>query len=149
MDQAESDRMSTRPADQPLQGVKVLAIEQFAAGPYATMFLAQLGAEVIKIENPATRGDPSRHTGPYHLGPNDSEYFQGWNLNKKSLALDIKTPEGRTAFEKLVPTVDVVLNNLRGDQAAKLKIDYASLKGINPKIVCTHISAYGRDNSRA
>lgn len=141
--------MSSRPADQPLHGVKVLAIEQFAAGPYATMFLAQLGADVIKIENPATRGDPSRHTGPYHLGPNDSEYFQGWNLNKKSVTLDIKTPQGRAAFEKLVAGADVVLNNLRGDQAAKMKLDFASLKSINPQIVCTHISAYGRDNSRA
>lgn len=140
---------AARPANLPLKGVKVLAVEQFGAGPYGTMFLAQLGAEVIKIENPATRGDPSRHTGPYFLGADDSEYFQCWNLNKQSVALDIKSAEGRAAFEELVRGADVVLNNLRGDQPAKLQLEYKSLCAINPAIVCVHISAYGRNNSRA
>ncbi|HSV45709.1 MAG TPA: CoA transferase, partial [Ramlibacter sp.] len=121
----------------------------FGAGPYGTMFLADLGAEVIKIENPATRGDPSRHTGPYALGPNDSQYFQGWNMNKRSIALDIKSPEGRLAFEKLVRGADAVVNNLRGDLPARLKLDYNALAPLNPAVVCLHISAYGRENSRA
>lgn len=150
---AQSDttptRAQPRPAHLPLQGVRVLAVEQFGAGPYGTMYLAQMGAEVIKIENPATHGDPSRQTGPYLLGEDDSQYFQGWNLNKRSVMLDIKSAEGRAAFESLVRDADIVLNNLRGDQPAKLGLDYATLKDIRPAVVCVHISAYGRDNSRA
>ncbi|HSV81777.1 MAG TPA: CoA transferase [Ramlibacter sp.] len=138
-----------RPAHLPLQGVKVLAVEQFGAGPYGTMFLAHLGADVIKIENPATQGDPSRHTGPHFLGDNDSQYFQAWNLNKRSVLLDIKSDDGRAAFEQLLRDVDVLLNNLRGDQPTKLGLDHASLRHLNPALVCVHISAYGRDTSRA
>lgn len=138
-----------RPAHLPLQGVRVLAIEQFGAAPYGTMYLAHLGADVIKVENPDAGGDPSRRTGPYFLGPNDSQYFQGWNTNKRSVALDIKSSEGRAAFEGLVRKADVVLNNLRGDLPDRLGLTYAQLAAINPAIVCVHISAYGRRNSRA
>jgi crotonobetainyl-CoA:carnitine CoA-transferase CaiB-like acyl-CoA transferase len=132
----------------PLEGVRVLTFEQFGAGPYASMLLADLGAEVIKVENAATGGDAARHVGPHMLASGDSQYFQTWNMNKKSVALDIKTAEGRAGFEQLVRTADAVMNNLRGDQPEKLRLDYASLKHINPKIVCLHISAYGRDNER-
>ncbi|MET0541373.1 MAG: CoA transferase [Variovorax sp.] len=142
-------RAAPRPAHLPLQGVKVLAVEQFGAGPYGTMFLANLGADVIKVENPANHGDPSRRTGPHLLGQDDSQYFQGWNLNKRSIALDLKSPDGRAAFEDLVQDADVVLNNLRGDQPARLRLDFASLSALNPAVVCVHISAYGRDTSRA
>ena len=85
----------------PLEGLRILAMEQFGAGPYGTMFLAELGAEVIKIEN-ANGGDPARYTGPRLLGAADSEYFQGWNAGKKSVTLDLKSTEGRAAFEALV-----------------------------------------------
>jgi crotonobetainyl-CoA:carnitine CoA-transferase CaiB-like acyl-CoA transferase len=132
----------------PLEGVRVLTFEQFGAGPYASMLLADLGAEVIKVENAATGGDAARHVGPHMLANGDSQYFQAWNMNKKSAALDIKSAEGRAGFEQLVRTADAVMNNLRGDQPEKLKLDYASLKHINPRIVCLHISAYGRDNER-
>ncbi|MGJ7498482.1 CaiB/BaiF CoA transferase family protein [Variovorax sp. RT4R15] len=142
-------RGAPRPAHLPLQGVRVLAVEQFGAGPYGTMFLANLGADVIKVENPASNGDPSRRTGPHLLGPDDSQYFQGWNLNKRSVALDLKSTEGRAAFEALARDADVVLNNLRGDQPAKLRLDHAALSDLNPALVCVHISAYGRDTSRA
>lgn len=142
-------RNAPRPAHLPLQGVRVVAVEQFGAGPYGTMFLAHLGAEVIKIENPATRGDPSRQTGPFMLGKDDSQYFQSWNTNKHSVTLDIKSEEGRLQFEQLASQADVVLNNLRGDQPEKLGLDYAALATINPSIVCVHISAYGRNNSRS
>lgn len=138
-----------RPAHLPLQGVRIISVEQFGAGPYGTMFLAHLGAQVIKIENAATRGDPSRQTGPFMLGPDDSQYFQSWNTNKQSVVLDIKSDEGRQAFETLACEADVVLNNLRGDQPAKLGLDYASLSRLNKALVCVHISAYGRDNPRA
>jgi len=134
-------------SDKPLEGIRVLTLEQFGAGPYGTMFLAELGAEVIKIEAP--EGDPSRQVGPYRLGKDDSQYFQAWNLGKRSVTLDIKTDEGRRQFEALVKTADCVVNNLRGTQPAKLGIDYASLKSIKPSIVCLHISAYGRAGARA
>ena len=132
----------------PLEGVRVLTFEQFGAGPYASMLLADLGAEVIKVENPEAGGDAARHVGPHMLANGDSQYFQTWNMNKKSVALDIKTAEGRAGFEHLVKSADAVMNNLRGDQPEKLRLDYASLNHINPKIVCLHISAYGRDNER-
>jgi crotonobetainyl-CoA:carnitine CoA-transferase CaiB-like acyl-CoA transferase len=131
----------------PLAGVRVLTLEQFGAGPYGTMFLAELGAEVIKVEAPD--GDPARHVGPHKLGPADSEYFQAWNLGKKSVTLDIKSAAGRRQFEALVKSADCVVNNLRGTQPAKLGIDYASLKHLKRSIVCLHISAYGRANERA
>jgi len=132
----------------PLAGIRVLTLEQFGAGPYGTMFLAELGAEVIKIEAPQG-GDPSRQVGPYKLGADDSEYFQAWNLGKKSVTLDMKSEQGRRQFEALVTGADCVVNNLRGTQPAKLAIDYASLKHLKPSIVCLHISAYGRNNERA
>lgn len=132
----------------PLQGLRILAVEQYGAGPYGSMHLADLGAEVIKIESPPG-GDISRATGPYFLGEGDSLFFQTFNLNKRSLRLDLKAAEGREVFEKLVASADAVLNNLRGDQPAKLGLDYATLSKLNPKIVCAHLSAYGRDNERA
>ncbi len=132
----------------PLSGTRILSLEQFGAGPYGTMILADLGAELIKIENPAIAGDPARRTGPFLLGGADSQYFQTWNLNKRSVTLDIKSESGRAAFLQLVATADAVVNNLRGDLPSALGLDYAALSGIKPAIVCAHISAYGRDNDR-
>jgi crotonobetainyl-CoA:carnitine CoA-transferase CaiB-like acyl-CoA transferase len=132
-----------------LNGIRIVSIEQFGAAPYGTMFLADLGAEVIKVENAAIGGDPARKTGPYFLGAGDSEYFQTWNMNKKSVALDLKSPGGREALMRLVDGADAVVNNLRGDLAAKMGLDYAALSKRKPSIVCLHISAYGRDNERA
>lgn len=132
----------------PLKGIRIISVEQFGAGPYGTMFLADLGAEVIKIENPHTGGDPARSSDTHSLGAKDSQYFQTWNTNKKSVSLDLKTPQGRAEFEQLVAGADAVVNNLRGDQPDKLGITYSHLKHLNPALVCLHISAYGRDNSR-
>jgi crotonobetainyl-CoA:carnitine CoA-transferase CaiB-like acyl-CoA transferase len=132
----------------PLEGLRILAIEQFGAGPYGTTFLSDLGAEVIKVENAASGGDPARYTGPWLLGAADSEYFQSWNSGKHSITLDLKSEAGRQALEALVAESDAVVNNLRGDLPATLGIDYASLQSHNPAIVCLHISAYGRDNER-
>ena len=134
--------------DLPLKGIRIIALEQYGAGPYGTQLLADLGAEVIKIENPLTGGDVSRFVSPHLIGDKDSQFFQTFNRNKKSLSLDLKSGEGRQAFESLVATADAVSNNLRGDLPVKLKIDYAALKTINTKIVCAHLSAYGRGNSR-
>jgi crotonobetainyl-CoA:carnitine CoA-transferase CaiB-like acyl-CoA transferase len=132
----------------PLEGLRVLTLEQFGAAPYGTMFLADLGAEVIKIENGTVGGDPSRRVGPHLLGDDDSQYFQTWGSNKKSVTLDLKSQADEAAWRRLVATADAIVNNLRGDQPEKLGLDYASLKPINPAVVCLHISAYGRDNAR-
>jgi crotonobetainyl-CoA:carnitine CoA-transferase CaiB-like acyl-CoA transferase len=133
----------------PLNGLRIVSVEQFGAGPYGTMLLADLGAEVIKVENAAIGGDPARKTGPYFLGDNDSEYFQVFNLSKKSVSLDLRTAEGKAVLLELAMTADALMNNLRGDLPAKMGLDYASLGKHKPSIVCVHLSAYGRDNSRA
>ena len=133
----------------PLQGVRIVSVEQFGAAPYGTMLLADLGAEVIKIENAAIGGDPARKTEPYFLGENDSEYYQAFNINKKSVAIDLRSAEGKAALGQLVATADALVNNLRGDLPAKMGLDYKAVSSINPKLVCVHVSAYGRDNERA
>ena len=133
---------------QPLTGVRVLAVEQYGAGPFGTMYLANQGAEVIKIENPRDGGDMSRAVGPYFLGPDDSEFFQSFNANKHSMTIDLQKDEGQQLFHELVKTADAVSNNLRGDVPEKLGLDYNSLKSVNPKIVCAHLTAYGRTGSR-
>ncbi|WP_163931795.1 CaiB/BaiF CoA-transferase family protein [Paraferrimonas sp. SM1919] len=133
----------------PLDGITIIAIEQYGAGPYGSAYLADLGANVIKIEQPQMGGDVSRQTGPFFIAENDSYFYQTFNGNKHSLGIDLKTKEGTAIFHQLVSNADAVTNNLRGDQAVKLGLDYQSLKHINAKIVCGHLSAYGRDNDRA
>lgn len=132
----------------PLDGVRVLAVEQYGAGPFGTMFLADQGAEVIKIENPNTGGDFARDVGPYFFTPEDSEFFHAYNRNKKSLGLDLSKPEAREVFLDLVKSADAVASNLRGDVPDKLGLTYNALKDTNPKIVCAHLSAYGRTGPR-
>jgi len=129
-------------------GLRVLTFENFGAGPFGSMYLADLGAEVVKIESPDQGGDATRSMGPFFLGEHDSHFFQTFNLNKKSAVLNLKHAQGRDAFRRLVRTADVVMNNLRGDQPEKLGLDYAALGPVNPRILCAHLSAYGRDNER-
>ena len=133
----------------PLQGVRVIAVEQYGAGPYGTMQLADLGAEVIKIENPKEGGDVARRVGPYLLGENDSHFFQSFNRNKRSLTLNLKRPGAADVLHALVRRADGLLDNLRGDLPERLGLTYAALKAVNPRIVCAHLSAYGRQGSRA
>lgn len=133
----------------PLSGVRVIAVEQYGAGPYGTMQLADLGADVIKVENPADGGDVSRHVGPFLLGPGDSHFFQSFNRNKRSITLNLKKESSREIMLALVKSADAVLDNLRGDLPEKLGLTYASLKSANPRVVCAHLSAYGREGSRA
>jgi crotonobetainyl-CoA:carnitine CoA-transferase CaiB-like acyl-CoA transferase len=132
----------------PLAGVRVLAVEQYGAGPWGTLYLADLGAEVVKVENPREGGDIGRHVGPHFFGRGDSQFFQTFNRNKKSVALDLKHAEGKAAFLALARNADGVLDNLRGDQPEKLGLTYEALKEVNPRIVCAHLSAYGRTGSR-
>ena len=132
----------------PLAGVRILSAEQFGAGPWATMMLADLGAEIIKIENPATGGDISRYVPPY-TGQQDSVYFQSWNRNKKSMTLNLQHPNVLDVLHPLVESSDGVFNNLRGDLPAKLGLDYSSLKSVKSSIVCCSLSAFGRTGERA
>jgi crotonobetainyl-CoA:carnitine CoA-transferase CaiB-like acyl-CoA transferase len=132
----------------PLAGLRVLAVEQYGAGPFGTLYLADLGAEVVKVENHKDGGDIGRHVGPHFFAPGDSQFFQTFNRNKKSVTLDLKHPQGRAAFLALVARSDAVLDNLRGDLPEKLGLTYADLKEANPRIVCAHLSAYGRSGSR-
>jgi crotonobetainyl-CoA:carnitine CoA-transferase CaiB-like acyl-CoA transferase len=131
----------------PLDGVRIVSLEQYGAGPFATLHLADLGAEVIKIEDPSVGGDVGRHVPPYQAG-DTSLFFETFNRNKKSIALDINTPEGREVFEDLVRVSDAVFSNLRGDVPAKIKITYDDLKNINPAIVCCSLSGYGMSGPR-
>jgi crotonobetainyl-CoA:carnitine CoA-transferase CaiB-like acyl-CoA transferase len=137
----------------PLAGFRVLSAEQYGAGPYGTMFLAQLGAEVVKIEPPSVEGkaggDTARQVGPHFLRENESVYFQSFNLNKRSLTLDLTRPEGQAILRRLAAGAHAVANNMRGDLPAKLGLTFDALKDVNPALVCAHLSAYGRDNARA
>jgi crotonobetainyl-CoA:carnitine CoA-transferase CaiB-like acyl-CoA transferase len=133
----------------PLEGLRVIAVEQYGAGPFGTLYMADLGAEVIKIENPADGGDVGRSVGPHFFGPGDSHFFQTFNRNKRSVTLDLKHPEGQEVLHDLVRHSDALLSNLRGDLPAKLSLEYAQLKAFNPAIVCAHLSAYGRTGPRA
>lgn len=132
----------------PLAGLRVIAVEQYGAGPFGSMMLGDLGAEVIKIENPAEGGDVGRSVGPYFFGPGDSHFFQAINRNKKSVTLNLKHPEARRVLHALVRSADATFDNLRGDQPEKLGLTYAQLSEVNARIVCTHLSAYGREGER-
>ncbi len=136
------------PTRLPLSGLRVLAVEQYGAGPFGTSYLADLGADVVKIENHKDGGDVGRHVGPHFFGEEDSHFFQTFNRNKRSITLDLKHPEGIAVFRKLVAGADAVLDNLRGDLPQKLGLTYEALSKVNPRIVCTHLSAYGRKGSR-
>lgn len=133
----------------PLEGLRILAVEQYGAGPFGTQHLADLGADVIKIENPADGGDVGRAVGPHFFAPGDSHFHESFNRNKKSITLDLKTAGGRVVFRDLVRGADATFDNLRGDLPTKLGITYDKLKDANPRIVCAHLSAYGRTGSRA
>ena len=133
----------------PLSGVRIVSVEQYGAGPFGTQHLADLGAEVIKIENFHDGGDIGRAVGPQFFGSGDSHFYEAFNRNKRSLGLDLKHPKGQEIFRKLVERSDAVFDNLRGDLPTKVGITYAQLANVNPKIVCVHLSAYGRSGSRA
>lgn len=132
----------------PLEDIRIVAVEQYGAGPWGSVHLADLGAQVIKIEDPRAGGDVGRYVPPYAQGE-DSLFFETFNRNKQSLSLDLNTDEGRRVFEDLVKVSDVVYSNLRGDVPAKLKITYDDLKHINDKIVCVSLSGFGMTGPRA
>ena len=135
-------------AGQPLADVTVLSVEQFGAGPWGTLQLADLGADVIKIEDPGSGGDVSRYVPPFQEGE-DSLFFETFNRNKRSISLDLRTEAGREVFEELVRHADAVYSNLRGDQPARLGLTYQALAPVNPRIVCCALTGFGTDGPRA
>ena len=127
----------------PLQGVRVLEMSQAIAGPVAARTLGDLGAEVIKIEEPGV-GDMSRRIGPHFLG-GESAYYLNFNRNKKSVTLDLRSPEGREALHRLVAVSDVVFDAFRPSVLDRLGLDYETLRSINPSIIACSLSAFGQE----
>ena len=126
----------------PLSDVRILDLSLIMAGPYCTLILGDLGAEVIKIEKPGV-GESSREM-PSFMFEGDSAYFIAMNRNKKSMTLDLKTEPGRKIFYQLAEQSDVVVDNFRPGTVKKLGIDFDTLRKINPRIICCSISGYGQ-----
>ncbi len=143
-----SDRAAAGSRAGPLAGLRVVAVEQYGAAPFGSLYLADLGAEVIKIEDPGTGGDVSRYIPPGQAGQ-ESLFFEAFNRGKRSIELDLKNAAGRTVFERLVADADAVLSNLRGDQPARLRITYEHLSQVNPRIVCVALTGYGQTGPAA
>ena len=127
-------------ADQPLKGIRVLDLTRVLAGPYCAMLLGDMGAEVIKIEEP-DRGDDTRGWPPFASG--ESTYFMSVNRNKKSVTLNLKAPEGRELLKRLTKKSDVLLENFRTGTMEKLGLGYATLSRLNPKLVYCAMSGFG------
>ena len=129
----------------PLAGLKILDFTRVLSGPFCTALLGDLGAEVIKVERP--EGDDYRHVGPMRNG--ESALFNVVNRNKKSLVLDLRTPEAVAVVHGLVPQMDVVVENFRPGVADKLGIGYQALSDLNPRLIYTSISGFGQDGPAA
>ncbi|HEY4599973.1 MAG TPA: CoA transferase [Cerasibacillus sp.] len=126
---------------QPLEGVKVLDFSRVLAGPYCATLLADMGAEVIKIERPKY-GDDSRHFGPFQN--KESAYFELFNRGKKSIALNLKDDRDLEIVEQLVREADIIVENFRPGVMKKLGLDYEKMKAVNPRIIYTSISGFGQ-----
>jgi len=128
--------------------MRILALSQLGSGPYAMTVLGDLGAEIIKIEDPTVGGDEARTVPPF-AADGDSPYFQSLNRNAKSCTINLKSAAGQDVFRRLVAVADAVYANPRGDLPAKLGFDYAHLRHINPMIVCCALSGFGKTGPRA
>lgn len=129
----------------PLAGLVVLDLTQFAAGPYCTMLLGDAGARILKVEPPG-RGDPYRHEGPDLRAPDGSTtgaFFLRFGRGKESVTLDLKSEAGRRIFERLVPRVDVLVENFKADTMDRLGLGYARLSEISPRLVYASITGFG------
>ena len=126
----------------PLQGLRVLDLTQFLSGPYCTQVLGDLGAEIVKLEAP--QGDLARHIPPHFVG-DDSIYFLAVNRNKKSIAIDMKTQEGRDLDRRLALGVDIVVENYRPGVVSRLGLDAAELRREKPELIWCSISGFGQD----
>jgi CoA:oxalate CoA-transferase len=126
-----------------LHGIRVLDLTRMLAGPYATMLLADMGADVIKVEDPA--GDPIRRMGPPFEPDGRSAYFMAVNRNKRSVVLDLRTERDRVRFLRLVATADAVVDNFRAGVMERLRLTPASLRAVKPDIVTCSLTAFGGD----
>lgn len=126
----------------PLDGVKVVDFSRLLPGPFATQMLAEMGAEVIKVEQPGT-GDPSRHNHPRY-GAGGSVYFNATNANKRSIAIDMRCDEGREVAARLLRWGDAAVESFRPGVATRLGIDYATASSINPRLVYCSITGFGQ-----
>lgn len=131
--------------NRPLTGIRVTGLEQYMAGPYCTLLLADAGAEVIKIERPG-KGDPRRSIPPFveKGGVKQAAGFMGYNRNKKSLALDIAAPKGQEIYKKLVAASDVVVENLRPGSMDRQGLGFEDMRKLNPRLIWAVISGFGR-----
>ncbi|CTQ50634.1 CaiB/BaiF CoA transferase family protein [Jannaschia donghaensis] len=138
----------------PLAGVRVLDLSRILAGPTCTQLLGDLGATVLKIENPTTGGDDTRQWGPPYVkdGAQDTDlsaYFMSANRNKLSLAVDISTEAGQADIRRLAGMADILLENFKPGGLTKYGLDYASLRAVNPRLVYGSISGYGQTGPNA
>jgi crotonobetainyl-CoA:carnitine CoA-transferase CaiB-like acyl-CoA transferase len=127
-----------------LEGIRVLDLSRVLAGPYCSMILGDLGADVIKVERPGI-GDETRHWGPPFAAPGESAYFLCVNRNKRSIAVDLKKAAGIEIIKELVRTSDVVLENFTPGTMEGLGIGYEALRAINPRIIYCSITGFGPD----
>ena len=134
------------PEPGPLAGLTIVDLTRVLSGPYCTMLLADMGARVIKIEQP-DRGDDTRAWGPPFVG-SESAYFLSINRNKESVTLDFKDPEGRRILDQLIASADVVVENFRPGAMTRLGLDYAALAPSHPRLVFCSISGFGQDGPR-
>lgn len=133
----------------PLEDLRILAFSQLGAGPFGLMMLADLGAEIVKVEDPTTDGDEARRVPPFaDPAANDSLYYQAFNRGTRSLTLNVRTPEGHALLRRLVARFDAVYNNLRGDLPRRLGLDRAALADANPRLVCCSLSGFGTNGPR-
>jgi crotonobetainyl-CoA:carnitine CoA-transferase CaiB-like acyl-CoA transferase len=140
----------SRSSPLPLAGIRILAFTQLGAGPYGMMLLGDLGAEIIKVEDPTTGGDEARTVPPHaDAATRDGLYYQSLNRNTRSMTLNLRAPAARRLLDRLAARVDAVYNNMRGDLPATLGLDYAALRGANPRIVCCSLTGFGRTGPRA
>ena len=129
----------------PLHDIRVIDLTRVLAGPYCTMLLGDMGAEIIKVEEPVD-GDDTRAWGPFQDGV--SAFFLGMNRSKKSVALDLKTPEGAEALRRLIRTADVLIENFRPGSLKKLGFDYDTVRAWNPQLVYCSITGYGQQGPK-
>src|SRR5437764_1924203 len=134
--------LSSGQGDMQLSGIRVVDLSRILSGPFCSMFLADMGAEVIKIED-VENGDPVRQQGVLRNGY--SLYFATFNRNKRSLTLDLRSGEGKAVLRKLIATADVVLDNFRPGVMEKMGLSRAELEAIKPDIVSCHITGFGLD----
>src|SRR5580765_3839430 len=139
---SSGNRMAADGRDQPLSGIRVLDLTQFLSGPYATQILADLGADIIKLEPP--QGDPIRVVPPHFVGE-DSVYYLCINRNKRGIAVDMKVGAGRDLVKRLALSCDIVMENFRPGVLARLGLSVEALRKEKPSLIWCSISGFGQD----